>query len=50
MGKACDKITFIVNNGPAISVEWLNENSVVDGVVTLMINANDKGDQKQFII
>lgn len=44
------KITFIVRNGPAISVEGLNENSIVDGVVPMMINAYDKGDQKQFII
>lgn len=44
------KIIFIVRNGPAISVEGLNENSVVDGIVPMMINAYDKGDQKQFII
>lgn len=44
------KIKFIVRNGPAISVEGLNENGVVDGVLPLMINAYDKGNQKQFII
>lgn len=44
------KINFIVRNGPAISIEGLKENSVVDGKVPLMINAYDKGNQKQFII
>lgn len=44
------KIKFIVRNGPAISVEGLNNNSVVDGVIPLMINAYDKGNQKDFII
>lgn len=44
------KIKFIIRNGPAISVEGLNENSVVDGIVPMMINAYDKGNQKQFII
>lgn len=43
-------IKFIVRNGPAISVEGLSENAVVDGTVPLMINAYDKGNQKQFII
>ncbi len=44
------KIKFIVRNGPAISIEGLSENSVVDGTVPLMINAYDKGNQQQFII
>lgn len=44
------KIKFIVRNGPAISIEGLNEDSIVDGTVPLMINAYDKGNQKQFII
>lgn len=44
------KINFIVRNGPAISIEGLKEDSVVDGTVPLMINAYDKGNQKQFII
>lgn len=44
------KIKFIVRNGPAISVEGLSNNSVVDGVIPLMINAYDKGNQKDFII
>lgn len=43
-------IPFIVRNGPAISIEGINENDVVDGVVPLMINAYSKGDQKKFLI
>ena len=44
------KIPFIVRNGPAISIEGIKENSVVDGVLPLMINAYGKGDQKSFLI
>ncbi len=44
------RIKFIVRNGPAIAVEGLSENSVVDGTIPLMINAYDKGNQKKFII
>ncbi|MES2394883.1 MAG: cytochrome C [Bacteroidota bacterium] len=44
------KIKFIVRNGPAIAIEGISENSVVDGTVPLMINAYDKGNQKKFII
>ncbi|HET9054622.1 MAG TPA: cytochrome C [Cyclobacteriaceae bacterium] len=44
------KIKFIVRNGPAIAVEGLRENGVVDGTIPLMINAYDKGDQKKFNI
>jgi hypothetical protein len=44
------KIKFIVRNGPAISVEGLSENSIVDGTIPLMINAYDKGNQKNFFI
>ena len=44
------KIKFIVRNGPAIAIEGLSENEVVDGSVPLMINAYDKGDQVNFII
>ena len=43
-------IPFEVRNGPAIEVEGIRENSVVDGVVSLMINAYGKGDQKIFLI
>lgn len=44
------KIPFIVRNGPAIAVEGIEENDVVDGVLPLMINAYGKGDQKVFLI
>lgn len=44
------KIKFTVRNGPAISVEGLSENGIVDGTIPLMINAYDKGHQKNFII
>lgn len=43
-------IPFEVRNGPAISVEGIREDTVVDGVLPLMINAYGKGDQKSFII
>ncbi|KVV13742.1 cytochrome C [Flavobacterium sp. TMP13] len=44
------KIKFIVRNGPAIAIEGISENEVVDGSVPLMINAYDKGNQEKFII
>ncbi len=44
------KIKFIVRNGPAISIEGISDNSVVDGVVPLMINAYDKGNKNNFVI
>jgi len=44
------KIPFIVRNGPAIAVEGISANSVVDGILPLMINAYSKGDQKRFLI
>jgi hypothetical protein len=44
------KIPFIVRNGPAIAIEGLAENEVVDGIIPLMINAYGKGDQKRFLI
>lgn len=44
------KIPFVVRNGPAIAIEGLDEHSVVDGVLPLMINAYGKGDQKSFLI
>ena len=43
-------IPFVVRNGPAIAIEGLKENEVVDGRLPLMINAYSKGDQKKFII
>ena len=44
------KIPFTVRNGPAIAIEGLNENAIVDGIIPIMINAYGKGDQKQFLI
>lgn len=43
-------IPFEVKNGPAIDVEGIRENAVVDGVLPIMINAYGKGDQKKFLI
>jgi len=43
-------IPFIVRNGPAIAVEGIRKDEVVDGVLPLMINAYGKGDQKSFLI
>lgn len=43
-------IPFVVRNGPAIETEGLKENDVVDGIIPLMVNAYDKGNQQRFII
>ena len=43
-------VPFEVRNGPAINVEGIRENAVVDGVLPIMINAYGKGDQKTFLI
>lgn len=43
-------IPFKVRNGPAIVIEGIKENEVVDGIIPLMINAYSKGNQKQFLI
>ena len=43
-------IPFEVKNGPAISIEGIKENAVVDGVVPIMLNAYSKGNQKNFLI
>jgi len=43
-------IPFEVRNGPAISIEGLRDNGIVDGVLPLMINAYGKGDSNQFYI
>ncbi len=43
-------IPFKVRNGPAIAVEGISEDEVVDGIIPLMINAYGKGDQKRFLI
>lgn len=44
------KIRFIVKNGPSVGVEGLKDDDIVDGVLPLMINAYDKGNQKSFVI
>ncbi|AZI66477.1 cytochrome C [Kaistella daneshvariae] len=44
------KIHFTVKNGPSVSVEGLKDKDIVDGVLPLMINAYDKGNQKSFMI
>lgn len=43
-------IPFVVRNGPAIEVDGITENAVVDGVVPVMVNAYGKGDQRLFLI
>jgi hypothetical protein len=43
-------IPFTVRNGPAIAIEGIREDAVVDGVLPVMINAYGKGDQKRFLI
>jgi hypothetical protein len=43
-------VPFIVRNGPAIAVEGLKKDDVVDGIVPLMINAYGKGDQTSFVL
>lgn len=43
-------IPFEVRNGPAIAIEGLRPDSVVDGTLPIMINAYGKGDQKNFVI
>ena len=43
-------VPFTVRNGPAITIDGINDNDVVDGVLPLMINAYGKGNQKQFLI
>ncbi|WHT39289.1 cytochrome C [Myroides sp. mNGS23_01] len=44
------KIPFTVRNGPAIAVEGIKEDAVVDGVVDIMVNAYGKGDPKTFLV
>lgn len=44
------EISFTVANGPTIRIEGLKNKDVVDGTLSLMINAYDKGNQKSFLI
>lgn len=43
-------IPFVVRNGPAISIDGLRENAIVDGVLPIMVNSYSKGDQRKFLI
>jgi len=43
-------VPFSVRNGPAIAIEGIRKDEVVEGVLPLMINAYSKGDQKTFVI
>ena len=43
-------IPFEVRNGPAIDVEGIEEEDVVDGIIPVMINAYGKGNQRNFLI
>jgi hypothetical protein len=43
-------IPFEVRNGPAISVEGIREDAVVDGILPLMSNAYGKGDPQSVMI
>lgn len=43
-------IPFTVRNGPAIDIEGLRTNDVVDGILPIMINAYGKGDEQSFLI
>ena len=43
-------IPFSVRNGPAIAIEGLRKDEVVEGILPLMINAYSKGDQKSFVL
>jgi len=43
-------VPFTVRNGPAVAIEGLKDNEVVDGILPLMINAYGKGNQKSFLI
>src|SRR3546814_20811621 len=43
-------IPFVVRNGPAIDVEGITEDAIVDGVIPIMVNAYGKGNKQSFII
>ncbi|MFD2146118.1 cytochrome C [Mucilaginibacter antarcticus] len=43
-------IPFTVRNGPAIAIEGLRKDEIVEGILPLMINAYGKGDQKTFTL
>ncbi|MCC9043636.1 cytochrome C [Myroides sp. M-43] len=43
-------IPFSVKNGPAIDIEGIKEKAVVDGLLSIRINAYGKADQKTFLV
>lgn len=43
-------IPFTVRNGPAIDVEGIRNDELVDGIVPILINSYGKGDQTKFIL
>lgn len=43
-------IPFEVRNGPAIDVEGIKADAIVDGVLPIMINAYGKGNSSEFYI
>ncbi len=43
-------IPFEVRNGPAIAIEGIKENTIIDGKVPIMVNAYSKGDTEKFYI
>lgn len=43
-------VKFIVRNGPAIDIDGISQNQVVDGTIPLMINSYDKGNLQSFNI
>ncbi len=43
-------IPFTVRNGPAIAIEGLKKDDIVDGLLPIMVNAYGKGDQQRFLI
>lgn len=44
------EITFVVRNGPSIDIEGLRNKQIVDGNISLMVNAYDNENQEKFII
>lgn len=45
-----EQIKFTVRNGPAIAVEGIHNNDIIDGILPIMINAYDKGNKPQFLL
>lgn len=43
-------VPFEVRNGPHIDIEGIKEDTIVDGVIPLMVNAYSKGNANKFYI